>query len=255
MPVLFIGHGSPMNAVEVNAITSQWVSLGNIITKPDAILSISAHWYTGESYVQDTKQPRQIYDMYGFPPQLYELQYPVAGSSLLTQRVQDLLGTAVSVNNAWGIDHGTWSVLVHLYPQGDIPVVQLSINGNLKPWEQFAIGEALQPLREAGILILGSGNVVHNLSMLDWNNPSGFTWADEFDKWVKKLVCAKDSKHLLSYAENQYAGKAVPTTEHFAPLLYCLGAVQDTQYNLQIINDVRVMGSMSMTSYLFASEE
>lgn len=255
MPVLFIGHGSPTNAIEVNTITSQWASLGNIITKPKAILSISAHWYTGSSYVQDTNQPRQIYDMYGFPPQLYELEYPVVGSSLLAQRVQDLLGEAVSVNNTWGIDHGTWSVLVHLYPQGDIPVVQLSINGNITPREQFAIGQALQPLREEGILILGSGNVVHNLSTLAWNNASGFPWADEFDKWVKDLVCEKDNKRLLRYTEHQYARQAVPTTEHFAPLIYCLGAVKDTPYNLQIINDVRVMGSMSMTSYLFISED
>lgn len=251
MPVLFIGHGSPMNAIEDNTITQQWKMLGKAIPKPKAILSISAHWYTGSSYVQDVKQPKQIYDMYGFPAQLYQVEYPVSGSPLLSRRVQELLGSTVSVNNSWGIDHGTWSVLVHLYPACDIPVVQLSINANLTLQEYFAMGQALQPLRNEGILILGSGNIVHNLSMIDWDNAGGFLWADTFDKWVQECIVEKDVKRLFQYKKQQYGSYAVPTPDHFAPLFYCLGAVEDTQYDLRIINDVRVLGSMSMTSYLF----
>jgi len=254
MPVLFIGHGSPMNAIEDNAITQQWKMLGNSIPRPKAILSISAHWYTGGSYVQDLEQPKQIYDMYGFPAQLYEVKYPVSGSQLLSRRVQELLGSVVSVDNSWGIDHGTWSVLVHLYPDGDIPVVQLSVNGNLTPREQFAIGQALQPLRSEGILIFGSGNIVHNLRMVDWNNAGGFPWADDFDKWVQNCIVEKDLKQLFQYAKQPHAWQAVPTSEHLDPLFYCLGTVQDGKYNLRIINDVRVLGSMSMTSYIFTNE-
>lgn len=255
MPVLFIGHGSPMNAVEDNVITKQWKTLGRFIPQPKAILSISAHWYEGKSYVQSAKQPRQVYDMYGFPSRLYELEYPVLGNDTLTRRVQELLGTIVSVNNEWGIDHGTWSVLVHIYPKGDIPIVQLSINGTLKPKEQFAIGQALQPLREEGILILGSGNVVHNLGLLAWDEEGGFAWADEFDEWVKQGVSSKEEEKLFNYTQHKYAIKAVPTTEHLAPLFYCLGAVHATQYALHIINNMCVMGSLSMTSYIFKSKE
>jgi len=251
MPVLFIGHGSPMNAIEDNAITQQWKMLGKAIPRPKAILSISAHWYTGGSFVQDLEQPEQIYDMYGFPAQLYEVKYPVSGSPVLSRRVKELLGLAVSVDNSWGIDHGTWSVLVHLYPACDIPVVQLSINGNLAPQEYFAMGQALQPLRNEGILILGSGNIVHNLSMIDWNNAGGFSWADDFDKWVQKCIVEKDLDRFFQYTKQPHAWQAVPTSEHLAPLFYCLGAVQDSKYNLRIINDVRVLGSMSMTSYMF----
>lgn len=255
MPVLFIGHGSPMNAIENNTITQQWKMLGKVMPRPKAILSISAHWYTGASYVQDAQKPKQIYDMYGFPAQLYEVEYPVSGSPLLSRRVQELLGSTVSVNNSWGIDHGTWSVLVHLYPACDIPVVQLSINGNLTPQEYFAMGRALQPLSNEGILILGSGNIVHNLRMVDWDNVGGFPWADTFDKWVQECIVKKDMDQLFQYTKQLYARQAVPTSEHFNPLLYCLGAVQDSKYNLRIINDVRVLGSMSMTSYMFENEE
>ena len=255
MPVLFIGHGSPMNAIEDNTITQQWKMLGKAIPKPKAILSISAHWYTGASYVQDVQQPKQIYDMYGFPAQLYEIKYHVPGSPRLSRFAQELLGSTVSVNNSWGIDHGTWSVLVHLYPACDIPVVQLSINGNLTPKEYFAMGQALQPLRNEGILILGSGNIVHNLSMIDWDNAGGFQWADAFDKWVQECIEEKDMDQLFQYTKQPNAWQAVPTSEHIDPLFYCLGAVENTQYDLRIINDFRVLGSMSMTSYLFTNKE
>ena len=244
-----------MNAIEDSTITRQWKMLGKYIPRPKAILSISAHWYADGTYVQNLEQPRQIYDMYGFPVQLYEIKYPVAGNVLLSKRVQELLGTEVSVNNSWGIDHGTWSVLVHLYPEHDIPVVQLSVESSLTPQEQFAIGQELQLLRSEGILILGSGNIVHNLGMVDWDNSGGFPWADYFDKWVQESIVEKDVKQLFQYKKQQYGGYAVPTPDHLVPLFYCLGAVEATQYDLRIINDVRVLGSMSMTSYLFTDKK
>lgn len=250
MPVLFVGHGSPMNAVEPNEFTACWEKIGREIPVPQSILSISAHWFTRGSYIGSGADPRMIYDMYGFPRELYEVQYPAKGSAVLSLRVQDLLGPELEVNDEWGLDHGSWSVLLYLYPKANIPVVQLSVNGLLTPEEQYQIGRSLRPLRDEGVLIMGSGNVVHNLREIEWENPGGAEWADRFDGKVREAVEDGDVSSLMRYRNWKDAAHAVPTPDHLDPLFYCMGAVTE-QDRAEVFNDSRVMGSLSMTGYLF----
>lgn len=245
MPVLFLGHGSPMNAIEDNPFTRGWEEIAGSIPRPKAILSVSAHWYGVGTKTSDTLEPKQIYDMGGFPEELYHLSYPCPGSKELAGRVMELLGSTVSIDNRWGIDHGTWSVLVKMYPEGDIPVVQLSIDANKSPMEHLALGRLLAPLREEGILILGSGNVVHNLRLVDWTMDHGAPWADAFDGRIRDLILAGNHEGVAGEAQ----GPAVPTPDHYLPLLYVLGATKVGE-KVRVYNEARILGSLSMTSYL-----
>jgi 4,5-DOPA dioxygenase extradiol len=253
MPVIFSGHGSPMLALEHNDITRTLRETGEQLLasqgKPKAILAVSAHWYQGETLVQSTAHPRQIYDMYGFPEELYEVRYNAEGSPALTEEVKNLLGGAVRVDDSWGIDHGIWTVLVHMFPKADIPVVQLSVNGRLTPAKCADLGRKLAPLREEGYLILGSGNVVHNLRMVDWDNEDGSPACKRFNDYITEAVLAGDTNQVLHYGTHPDASYAVPTPDHFLPLCYCLGAADGDA--ARAFNNVCSLGAIAMTGYVF----
>lgn len=253
MPVLFIGHGSPMNAIEENEFTEKWADLRSQLPRPKAILSISAHWYTEGISICDALYPTQIYDMYGFPRELYELKYPVKGSPELAHSTKELLTSEVQIDRRWGIDHGTWSVLCRMYPEADIPVCQLSIDRNADAATHYQIGRELSSLREQGVLILGSGNVVHNLSKINWELEGGYPWAEEFDAFIKNAIICRHHDEVLHYEKaGKSAEQAFYTPEHFYPLLSVLGAIDELDH-VSVFNDSCVLGSLSMTSYLFHS--
>ena len=251
MPVIFIGHGSPMNAIEDNEFTQNWKKLGQELPRPKAILSISAHWFTAGTRISDVEWPKTVYDMYGFPRKLYELKYDAPGSPALAKEVIALLSdTSVKIDNSWGLDHGTWSVLHSMYPNADIPVVQLSIDRNAPPRKHFEMGQKLQKLREEGVLILGSGNIVHNLALVSFEEENGFPWAYEFDQYIKTSIINKDWDSILNYKKlGASALKAFFTPDHYYPLLYVLGA-SDSQDTFRILNESCVYGSISMTCYV-----
>ncbi|KAF0091879.1 MAG: Aromatic ring-cleaving dioxygenase [Fusobacteria bacterium] len=248
MPVVFVGHGSPMNAIEDNNYTKGWKELGERIPRPKAIVSISAHWQTRGTRVNDSKNPKQIYDFYGFPSELYEVVYDVKGSEELAKRVVNILGESVIVDNSWGIDHGSWSVLSRIFPKADIPVVQVSLNYDMTPSDHFELGKRLSGLRNEGYLVFGSGNIVHNLGIIDWNQSGGFSWAEEFDTMINKHILAGDYDSLMELGHG--GSLAVPTREHYLPLIVCLGATLDND-KVEIFNEGCVLGSISMTSYIF----
>lgn len=252
MPVIFTGHGSPMLALDDDNITRTLNQVGQEVVrtygKPKAILMLSAHWFTRGTFVQRTKTPRQIYDMYGFPEALYEVKYPAPGDEALADRVSELLGDDVSVNNDWGIDHGAWTVLVHMFPDADIPVVQLSIDGEAEPADLYAMAEKLKPLRDEGVLIVGSGNVVHNLRRVEWDNPGGSKQTEAFNADVVQAVVARDDEAVIHWESNPNADYAVPTPDHFLPLIMCLGAAQDE--NAKVFNDVCNLGAIAMTGFV-----
>ena len=254
MPVLFVGHGSPMNAIEDNPFSRGLSALGETLERPKAILSVSAHWFTRGTKVNDSPTPSMIYDMYGFPEELYQLKYPAAGSPELAYRARTLIGEFVSIDNNWGLDHGTWSVLRRVFPKADIPIVQLSVNAMLTPAEHYAIGQQLRALREEGVLIFGSGNVVHNLSRVDWRMNDGQPWAQEFDQYIHQAILSGDYDSVLHYNRvGEAAQLSVPSIDHFAPLLYLLGA-SDADDKISVFNADCTLGSMSMTSYLFSDQ-
>jgi 4,5-DOPA dioxygenase extradiol len=254
MPVLFVGHGSPMNAIENNTYTEKWQQLGQQLPRPQAILMISAHWYTRGTRITDAKAPQMVYDMYGFPKKLYRVQYPAPGLPELANRVRSLLAPApVQVDNSWGLDHGAWSVLCHMFPQADIPVVQLSVDLSAPADSHFQTGRMLAPLRDEGILIIGSGNVVHNLSRVAPNLDGGFPWAEEFDAYICESIEQKRYRDAVDYHKAGEAAKAaVPYPDHFFPLLYVLGAASQLD-RLTVFNRSCQMGSLSMTGYLLES--
>jgi len=251
MPALFVGHGSPMNAIEDNDYTRNWAKIASEIPKPEAILAVSAHWYTSGSRITDEEYPKMVYDMYGFPEELYRVVYKAKGSPELAHLTKDLIKRTVKVDNSWGYDHGTWSVLSKMYPEADIPVYQLSIDNNASAENHFQIGQEISSLRDKGVLIFGSGNVVHNLSEISWGMVGGHPWAVDFDHYIKNEIIKREYQDVINY-EN--AGKsselAFFTPEHFYPLLYILGASKEDD-RVSIFNDSCVMGSLSMTSYLF----
>jgi len=252
MPAIFVGHGSPMNAIEDNEYTRGWEAVAGQIARPKAILAISAHWTTNGTKVIDEPRPRMIYDMYGFPDELYRVSYPVNGSPEVAGLVMDILGREyVRIDNSWGIDHGTWSVLCRIYPKADIPVLQLSLDMSGSAQAHFEIGRKLGRLRDEGVLIMGSGNVVHNLAAVDWRMKGGHAWATEFDGYIRETVKGRIYEGVIDYRR---AGKsselAFFTAEHFYPLLYVLGASNEDDV-LTVFNDSCTLGSISMTSYLF----
>jgi 4,5-DOPA dioxygenase extradiol len=233
MPAIFFGHGNPMNALSSNSYTGAWRKIGEQIRRPEAVLSVSAHWYVPETGVTVTTAPRTIHDFGGFPRELYEVQYPAPGDAELARRVQQLLlPLEVKLDNSWGLDHGTWSVLRHVYPAADIPVVQLSIDETKPASFHFEIGKKLAVLREEGVLIVGSGNLVHNLHTYAWGrHPSDpYDWAVRFESAAKDIMLAGEYKPLVNYdILGRDAALSIPTPDHFLPLLYVLGARQRTE--------------------------
>jgi 4,5-DOPA dioxygenase extradiol len=254
MPVLFVGHGSPMNAIEVNEFTNSWQEIGQSVPAPKAILCISAHWETKGTFVTAMEKPRTIHDFGGFPAQLYEVQYPAKGDPVLAGEIKNnIINTGVGLDEKWGLDHGSWSVIKHIYPAAEIPVLEMSLDYFKSPIEHIEIARQLSFLRENGVLIIGSGNIVHNLGMIAWDHAYdpeyGYDWAVEANSIFKRLITDGNYKDLAGY---RYLGReaqlAVPTPEHFLPMLYIL-ALRDANEPLAFFNDKAIMGSLTMTSF------
>ncbi|MDY0883314.1 4,5-DOPA dioxygenase extradiol [Dongia soli] len=230
LPAIFFGHGNPMNAVTSNGFSDAWRRIGQEIPRPTAILSISAHWFVPKTGVTIATAPKTIHDFGGFPPELYQVQYPAPGDPVLARRVQQLLSPLdVQLDNSWGLDHGTWSVLRHVYPRAEIPVVQLSIDETEPASFHFEIGKKLAPLRDEGVLIFGSGNLVHNLHTYAWGRHSRdpYDWAVRFEDEAKQMILAGDFDPLIHYENlGPDAALSIPTPDHYLPLLYVLGAGQ-----------------------------
>ncbi len=249
-PLLFVGHGNPMNAIEDNEFSRTWQKLGADIEKPAAVLCISAHWETDGTFVTAMERPKTIHDFYGFPNELFAVNYPAPGNSILANAAKEIVTkTNVELDNSWGLDHGTWSVLKHIYPAADVPVVQLSIDHNKSPQWHYELANELSVLRKKGILIIGSGNIVHNLRLADWRNPlSAYDWADEMNSKFKVLIANGNYGDLINYRSlGKEAMMAVPTAEHYIPLLYILGLKNENE-SIEFFNDKTIMGSLSMTS-------
>jgi len=249
MPVIFAGHGSPMNAIEDNEFSHAWAALGRDLPRPQAILCISAHWETNGSWVTAMPKPRTIHDFWGFPAALYKKDYPAAGSSEWAHTtIETIHSTKVEPDTNWGLDHGTWSVLCRMYPAADIPVFQLSLNRALSPKQHYEIGRELAPLRDKGLLIVGSGNMVHNLGMMEWTDKP-FDWAIEFDAKLKELIDKRDHESLINYDHlGSQAALSIPTNEHYLPMLYTL-ALQGKDEALTYFTDKVVLGSISMRGF------
>ncbi|MBK8908121.1 MAG: 4,5-DOPA dioxygenase extradiol [Rhodospirillales bacterium] len=251
MPALFIGHGSPMNTLERNGFTEAWRMLGEQLQRPRAVLVVSAHWFFGATAVTAMARPRTIHDFYGFPDELFAFDYPAPGAPDVAREVAEAVRPLwVGLDrDQWGLDHGTWSVLAHLYPEADVPVVQLSINA-LKPLEyHLELGSRLAPLRERGIMILGSGNVVHNLRRVQWDRPdAAFDWAERFDEAAAAQLAA-DPAAILKLVEHPDYSLAVPTPDHFIPLLYLAGLAAAGEGIAEPLVRGFAMGSLSMTCF------
>ena len=253
MPVLFLGHGSPMNAIEENQFVQGFRNISREIPKPNAILCISAHWFTNGTFVTAMLNPKTIHDFYGFPKELFEVNYPAPGSPELARETAELLlPEIVEEDHSWGLDHGAWSVIRHLYPNAEIPVIQLSIDYNKPPQYHFDLAKKLQKLREKGILIIGSGNIVHNLRMIDWKNintvGAGWDWAVEAREKTNNWLLDGNFQNLIDYQRQGVALQtAVPSPDHYLPLIYSLGLKEKSE-NLSLFNDELIGGSLSMTS-------
>jgi len=250
-PVMFIGHGSPMNAIENNEFTQTWRRLGRELPKPEALLILSAHWYTNGSKTTDEIHPRMIYDMYAFPDILYQVEYEPKGAPELAHLTKSMISRDVRIDNTWGIDHGTWSVLCKMYPNADIPVYQLSIDATADALTHFQIGREIGALRNQGVMIIGSGNVVHNVSLFDQERPGDLTWGQDFDEYVKESIVDKKFNRVVSLdAMGKRMRDSVTTPDHYYPLLYVLGAARESD-KISVFNESKVKGAISMTSYLF----
>jgi len=254
MPLLFLGHGSPMNAIEDNEFVQGFKKIAATLPHPRAILCISAHWFTEGTKVTAMENPRTIYDFYGFPKSLYEVQYPAKGSPALAEETRQLLQntTKVEADTAWGLDHGAWSVIKHLYPNADIPVIQLSIDYTKDAAYHYELAKQLQVLRHKGILIIGSGNIIHNLRLVDFQNfhkdNYGYDWAIEARTLINNSLLDGDYAPLVQYTRQGKAfDLAIPSPDHFLPLLYVLG-LQQKGDTLSLFNDKLLAGSLSMTS-------
>ncbi|MGE5314454.1 MAG: 4,5-DOPA dioxygenase extradiol [Acidobacteriota bacterium] len=253
MPVLFVGHGSPMNAIEDNSFTESWEKLGSTLPKPNAILCVSAHWETRGTHVTAMENPPTIHDFGGFPRELYAVEYPAPGSPVLAEAVRDtVVRAAVGLDLRWGLDHGCWSVVKHLYPEADVPVIQMSLDRFEAAQYHYELAKELAPLRSKGVLIIGSGNMVHNLGLLSWEKLEepgfAFDWAVEASEKMKHAIISGDHQQLIDYKSQGEAFRlAVPTPEHFLPLLYAL-ALKEEGEAVTLFNDAPVGGSLTMTS-------
>jgi 4,5-DOPA dioxygenase extradiol len=252
MPVLFVGHGSPMNGVEDNEFSRYWKKLASEIQKPKAVLCISAHWLTKGTFVTAMEKPQTIHDFGGFPQALSEIQYPAPGNPTLAEETAKLITSInVDLDHDWGLDHGTWTVVRHMYPNADIPVLQLSIDYNQPAQYHYDLAKQLISLRKRGVLILGSGNMVHNLGMVAWdklNESYGYDWAIEMNSVFKRKIEEKDHTSLINYEKlNRSAKLAIPTPDHYYPLIYTL-ALQDEKDPISFFNDKPMAGSLTMTS-------
>ena len=253
MPVLFLGHGSPMNAIEENEFVKGFRKVGAEVPKPNAVLCVSAHWETRGTYVTAMEKPRTIHDFGGFPKELFAVQYPAAGSPALALETKQLITkTEVGLDEKWGLDHGAWSVIKHLYPNADVPVIQLSLDHYQTPQYHYELAKELSTLRKKGVLIIGSGNMVHNLGMVAWDKMGedgyGYDWAIEASERMKKYILSGDYKQLLNYkSQGKAFDLAIPTPEHYLPLLYAL-ALKDENEKVTLFNDKAVVGSITMTS-------
>jgi 4,5-DOPA dioxygenase extradiol len=255
MPALFVGHGSPMNGIEDNEFSRYWRQLAGEIPKPSAVLCISAHWLTRGTYITAMDEPRTIHDFGGFPPELFAVQYPAKGHPELATMTANLISsTNIGLDHEWGLDHGTWTVVRHMYPDASVPVLQLSIDATQPISYHYLLAKELMQLRRKGVLIIGSGNMVHNLGMVAWdrlNERFGFDWAIEMNELFKQKIVDFDHEALIAYEKLGSAAKlAVPTTEHYLPLIYTLG-LRLPQDNLSFFNDQAVAGSLTMTSVRF----
>jgi len=254
MPVLFLGHGSPMNAIEENEFVQGFRKVGAQIEKPKAILVVSAHWETRGTFVTAMDNPPTIHDFGGFPRELFEVQYPAPGSPELAQYTKEIItSTEVYLDDKWGLDHGSWSVIKHLYPDADVPVIQMSIDYTQPPAYHYALAKELAILRNKGVLIVGSGNIVHNLRMVAWQhlNTTGYAydWAQYADEKMKEYIREGNHQPLIEYyKQGKEFQLAVPTPEHFIPMLYAL-SLQEKNEHIEIFNDAAVGGSLTMTSF------
>lgn len=252
MPVLFIGHGSPMNGIEDNAFTQGWIDATQAMELPSAVLVVSAHWLTRGTHVTAMDFPETIHDFGGFPDELYQVQYPAPGSPDLATEIQkDIRTVEVGLDHEWGLDHGTWTVVRHMFPEANIPVLQLSIDYSKPAHYHYNLANQLMKLRKKGVLIIGSGNMIHNLRMIDWQmmkENKGYDWAEELNNQFIQLIENKQHSKLYNLQELGEAGKlAIPTPDHYYPLMYSLG-LQDAKDDVEIFNNHLVGGSLSMTS-------
>lgn len=249
---MFLGHGNPMNAIERNAFHASWARLGPLLPRPKAVLCISAHWEAPGIRVTASRQPETIHDFYGFPEELFAVEYPAPGDPELAQRVSALLqGAEVILDSERGLDHGAWSVLRPMYPAADVPVVQLSMDTRQPLQFHYNLARKLAPLRDEGVLILGSGNIVHNLRAFRYDDPAAPGWAIEFNDVAKMKLLACDHQALIDYGSlSEHAALAVPTVEHYLPLIYILGVQRETD-RVEFKNDV-VLSAISMTSVLIS---
>jgi 4,5-DOPA dioxygenase extradiol len=256
LPAVFVGHGSPMNAIADSAFRRGWAELGRTLPRPEAILCVSAHWETDGVRLTGAEAPPTIHDFYGFPRELFAVRYPAPGRPALARRVASMLGDhGAEVDPSRGLDHGCWGVLVAMYPEADVPVVQLGFDSRRPGPFHYALAKALAPLRDEGVLILGSGNIVHNLRLLDFGQEGGFDWAERFDAAVRARIEAGDHAALATWEGlGPDAARAVPSPEHFLPLLYVL-AVQQPDDAARLFNAGTVLGAISMTSVLIGSGE
>jgi len=253
MPVLFIGHGSPMNGIEDNQFSQRWKAMAKEIPTPSAVLVVSAHWFTRGTHITAMDFPPTIHDFGGFPKALFEVQYPAPGNPLLAKDTADFItSTEVGLSHDWGLDHGTWTVVRHMYPEANIPVLQLSIDYTKPPQYHYDLAKEIYKLRRKGVLIIGSGNMVHNLRMLSWQNINtsgfGFDWAIKMNDTFKDLIASGTHDRLINYETlGREALLAIPTPEHYLPLLYTLG-LQQKKDEVSFFNDTAVAGSLTMTS-------
>ncbi len=253
-PVFFIGHGSPMNGIEQNIFSKKWQEIGKTIDLPCAVLVVSAHWLTTGTLVTAMSEPKTIHDFGGFPKELFDVQYPAPGSPFLAEETAKLItSTNVGLDHDWGLDHGTWTVVRHMFPDANVPVLQLSIDYNKPAAYHYNLAKELYDLRKRGVLVIGSGNMIHNLRMIDWNNMAepgfGFDWAKSLNETFKKKILSKDHKDLIEYDRlGEAARLAIPTPDHYYPMLYAL-ALMNNKDDVSIFNDEYVGGSLSMTSF------
>lgn len=253
MPVLFVGHGSPMNAIEDNAFSRAWRDIASRLPRPEAVLCVSAHWQTSGTRVGSMQNPRTIHDFWGFPEELYRKQYPAPGAHLMAERVRALVKkTDIAADMEWGLDHGAWAPLLRMYPRADIPVFQLSLDQTRPPRYHYELARELKPLRESGVLILGSGNIVHNLARMELRDQP-FDWASAFDERAKKLMEARNHDALIAYEKlGEEALLSIPTNEHYLPMLYAL-ALQDAEDPLEFFAEGIVYGSISMRGFVIGA--